>query len=152
MSQNEELKCNFCNKLYSTKYSRIRHEEKCKNNLEVEKLNKDIFDRDIVIDELKNIIIEKDNIIKQLKSQIFTCDNYFNEDDHNDNHINNMLFEELEHTHINETKQQNLIKIRYNDFVQKYITLIKTNEKIEIKIDNSNYNLFKIKKKQNNKK
>ena len=54
MSNDVDLKCNYCNKTYSTKYTKTRHEEKCKYIIEIDKLKEKIKYLEIENKELKN--------------------------------------------------------------------------------------------------
>ncbi len=149
---NEDLKCTYCNKSYSTKYTRSRHEEKCKYILEIQQLKERIN------------ILEKENIELKNKEKIDINYNYVNEYfkedkqiDENDSfdfssfssgfntpiETNNDLKEEQNNKYKNKT---------FNEFIDKYIYHIKNFDQIEKNKENK-YNLYKLQKlKQINKK
>ena len=74
---NNILMCKYCNKLYSSRQNRWKHEQKCKNNilpkintetnnnslnLKIEELNKLLIEQSKKINELTNFVMNQNNV------------------------------------------------------------------------------------------
>ncbi len=154
----QELKCNYCDKSYSTKYTKNRHEEKCKYIIEIEKLKQLI---NIYKETINNL--EKENIeLKNIKNtkieynyvnEYFIEEKQFNETDTFDfNSFSSGFNTPVEIINENQEKQNNKT---LNEFIDIYIYHIKNFSQIQIKEKNreNRLYLYKIQKlKQINKK
>jgi hypothetical protein len=154
MSNDDNLKCNYCNKSYSTKYTKTRHEEKCKYIIEIDKLKEKIKYLEIENKELKN----KQEIEYKYVNEYFKEENQ--EEVFNFSSLsgfNTPIEVPVVEVPIElplEIKEEEINKNKFiYDFIENYICNIKNFNKINYKRQENKYNLYKIQKlKQINKK
>lgn len=146
MSNDVDLKCNYCNKTYSTKYTKTRHEEKCKYIIEIDKLKEKIKYLEIENKELKN----KEEIEYKYVNEYFKEENQ--EEVFNFSSLSG--FNTPTEIPLIEIKEEQINKNKFiYDFVENYIYEIKNFDKINNKRQENKYNFYKIQKlKQINKK
>jgi hypothetical protein len=161
MLDDVEIICKYCNKTYSTKYTKTRHEEKCKYINEIKELQEKIIKFEEEKSKYINEIKELHNLSKQYEERIIKFEQEIKE-------LHNLTKSKLEYKYVNEyfkfnslsdadNTPEKAIDVKSNknisEFIDIYIYHIKNFTQIKKKQVNNNYNLYFIQKlKQNNKK
>jgi uncharacterized C2H2 Zn-finger protein len=115
-----ENTCSYCNKIFSDKYSCIRHQPTCKikKNIEKEEMKELKLKNELLLNEIKylkeknEILSNEIKCLKEINEKLInkstTTTNNNNNNKYNNNSINiNLIMEKMEPIDFNEIKELN---------------------------------------------